>query len=921
MDATLTFGPFRLVPAQNLLLDGERPVRLGARALEMLALLVERAGDVVPHEEIRSRVWPGTFVDDTNLRVQMAALRKALGDGQGAARYIVNSPGRGYRFVAPVARTLSTDETPRAIAAPPTTDNLPVLLTRLVGRDEHIRAVAEQLPRRRLITLAGPGGVGKTTVAVAAAGELRRHFAGAVHFVDLAPLSEPALVPGAVAATLGLSVPTDAPLPAIVALLRDRTALLVLDNCEHLLDPAAALAEAILAGASGVCMIATSREPLRAQGEWVRRLPTLALPGPGDDLTAEAALASPAVQLFVERVVAGIDSFELTDADAPIAVEICRHLDGIPLAIELAAARVGQFGIRGLARLLGDRFAVLRGGRRTAAPRQQTLRGALDWSFGTLSADEQSLLARLSVFPASFAIESAVAVAGGGEDDVVEGVARLAAKSLLSADVSRDVPLFRLLESTRAYAGEKLRERGEAGDARRRHAHHVGDLLRVAEAEWGVRPATEWRDTHCRLVDDVRAALAWSFAPDGDPALGLALTTASGPLWFQSSLIHEYRGRLQAALRQAAAPAIADDAVEMRLQIALSAAVFNTTGPGTDMAAASRRAFEIAARIGDTNVQLQALWGMSGERYQSGDYRAAHDLAVRFGEVAAAAGDAAAGVVHDRMMALALHVIGEHARARVHAERAVAHPPGAVRTAQKSMYEYDNRVAARCHLARILWISGATDRARAVAAEGLAFAKSLGYPPTICYVLVFAACPVAIWESDIDGAGELVRLLRNQADDPSFAHWRSWAGCYEAALALHDGTAIASDGDAPAWAGPVIGAVHTDLMGTLHDGLAGERAIGRACEGSAPWSAPAVLRAHGERLVRNGDRAGGETMLRRALELARTQGALSWELRAALALVRAGGAPDSLLPPVVDRFPEPSSGHDFRRALALLGRV
>ncbi|BBK41712.1 ATPase [Allostella vacuolata] len=954
MEEVLTFGPFRFLPQRNLLIDGDRPLRLGARALDILALLLERAGEVVPHDDIRARAWPSTFVDDTNLRVQIAALRKALGDGQGDARYILNLPGRGYRFVAEVGRgdrPLRPVDPAAALVPPPGRDTpavaeirepadtgLPVLLVRLIGRDGLIATVAERLSQRRLLTLVGPAGVGKTTVAVAAARQLAARFAGGACFVDLAPLTDPALVPGALASALRLQVPAERPIPALVERIRQRKLLVILDNCEHLVDAAAAIAEAILAGAPGVCVIATSREPLRAQGEWVQRLPSLELPPPGRDRTAGEAMAAPAVQLFVERAIAGGDGFELGDGDAPLAAEICRQLDGIPLAIELAAARVGQFGVRGLARALDDRFAVLRGGRRTAAPRHQTLRGALDWSFGILPEFERALLRRLSIFATGFSIDGAIAVlAGDGADvtELIEGVVGLAEKSLLAADISGDLPTYRLLQSTRAYALEKLQQSGEAPALRRRHAEHLVRMLGRAAAEWGVRPVDEWRAAYVSLVDEVRAALDWAFRPEGDAALGFALMAESGPLWFQASLTHEYRARLEAALAHPEAADALADRPRMRLQIALSSAIFNTSGPGADMAAASRRALELAERLGDADVQLQALWGLSGERYQSGDYHMAHALVERFGLVAAAAGDQAAGVVLDRMMALGLHLIGRHAEARRHAERAVRHPPSQVRTAQKSLYEYDNRVAARSHLARILWISGCPDQADAVAREGLEYARSLRAGPSRCYVLVFAACPVAFWRRDPALAGEEVRLLGELAADPSLAHWRSWAAGYAAALdlAAADGRIAAGrpaggDGLGIDLTGARIGPIHLDMLGTLHAGLATPAAIDRAEQGLAPWCAPELIRAHGERLLRAGGadaRPQAEAAFRRARALAAGQGALSWELRAATSLARLwhDRPPEAraALAPVVERLREGFATPDYRDAAGLLAEL
>src|ERR1700730_14918597 len=311
------------------------------------------------------------------LRVHVAALRKALGDGRAGKRYIVNNPGRGYSFAAPVAR----EQRQPAIA--PTNGaavrgNLQALLNRIVGRDDIIAALAAQLAQRRFLTIVGPGGIGKTTVAIAVAESVSASFDDGVWFVGLASLPDPDLVASALSTVLGISLPGVNPISGLAAWLRDKRTLIVLDSCEHVIGAVAGIAEKILTADAGVSILATSREPLRAEGEWLHRLTSLELPPRSDNLTPEGALQYSAVQLFNERALATIDGFALGDEDVAPVIEICRRLDGMPLALELAAARVDVFGIKSLAARLDDRFAVLTSGRRTALPRHQTLRAAMD---------------------------------------------------------------------------------------------------------------------------------------------------------------------------------------------------------------------------------------------------------------------------------------------------------------------------------------------------------------------------------------------------------------------------------------------------------------------------------------------------------------------------------------------------------------
>src|SRR5215472_12871432 len=354
-DETYVFGCFQLIPAQRLLLDSGRPLRLGSRALEILITLVESAGETVSKDQLIDRVWPDTVVDEGALRVHVAAVRKALGDGREGNRFIVSNPGRGYGFVAPVTHEQSQEARGSPPNQPARSGNLPALLTRVVGRDEIIATVVSRCCVHRLLTIVGPGGIGKTTVAIAAAEEMSASFADGIWFVGLATLVDAAFIPAAVGAALGMPSTGVDPLTALAAWSREKHILIVLDCCEHVADAAAALAEAVLRAAPDVCILATSREPLRAEGEWVLRLPSLEVPSGTAPLSAVEALSYSAVQLFGERAAAAIDGFVLGDADVPNVLRICRGLDGMPLALELAAVQIDALGIQRLAQGLTDR--------------------------------------------------------------------------------------------------------------------------------------------------------------------------------------------------------------------------------------------------------------------------------------------------------------------------------------------------------------------------------------------------------------------------------------------------------------------------------------------------------------------------------------------------------------------------------------
>jgi predicted ATPase/DNA-binding winged helix-turn-helix (wHTH) protein len=466
-DATLRFGPYAFHPRQRLILEGDRPMCVGGRALDILRVLIEHAGSVVSKDELIAHVWPTSVVEEINLRVHIAALRRALGDGQNGQRYIVHIPRRGYSFVAPVQRELEgtlvlikTDQKHE--------HNLPRRLTPVIGRNLVVGDVVRQLPVRRFMTLTGPAGIGKTTVALRVAELLLHHYRDGVWIVDLAAIDDPARFGDHLSHTLELDVGVDA--------LALRHALLVLDNCEHLLERCRSVVEGLLVSAPRLSILATSREPLQVAGETVQRLPALAVPPISALHCVTEAMGYSAVQLFVSRARARQRGFALREQDLEAVCEICRRLDGLPLAIELAVEQIDALSLVGLQAQLDNCFQLLALGRRTAVPRHQTLKAALDWSYERLSPLEQTVLQRLAVFKMAFSLDAAISVISCTvlrTISVVEMVERLAAKSLLSVEQGSGVACYRFLNTTRAYALEKLEHSGDLQAFEMRYARYI----------------------------------------------------------------------------------------------------------------------------------------------------------------------------------------------------------------------------------------------------------------------------------------------------------------------------------------------------------------------------------------------------------------------------------------------------------------
>ncbi|WP_189441690.1 ATP-binding protein, partial [Pseudoduganella dura] len=861
--AYASFGPFRLYPAQRVLLEDGRPLKLGSRAFDILAALAERAGATVSKADLIARAWPDTVVGEANLRVHMVALRKALRETPGR-RYLGSVAGQGYALVAPVqwhAPSVATHA-----------DGQPT------DRAELVHALAALPPRHSLVTLTGTGGVGKSTLAHAVARRLEPQFRS--WCVDMAEAADPA---AALAAALDLPPATD-PASALVAHLRERPVLLVFDNCDRIVALAAAFAERLLRDVPGLCILATCNEALRAAGERVQRIEPLDCPPPGAT-TAAAALAYPAVALFAARAAAVHGGFTLTDADAPAVADLCRGLDGVPLAIELAAGRLDLFHPRDLLARLDERLQILKGGRRTAPPRHRSLRASLDWSIDTLSPAERVVLGRVAVFTGPFTLARAVRIAAGDAmtaAGVEDALATLAAKSLLVASRPDGAPAcdphqFQLYHNTRSHALSLL---AQDDPVFARFAAHCTELANGP-------------DSDMLRLPDVRAALAWGFGPHGDAGAAAALLAATVPLWWEAAELAELRRWLETALRaggtdrtdagpESGLEGGSEDALESGLKTLLGTALGTVCvyleGAGAGRAAYAR-AFALAEHLRDAGRMADAFSGLVLEHVLGGDYPAAVALVQRFQDGIRGAGSRSAQLVHDRFAALALHLSGEQALAAPLARAVQNATVPAVCTGRRTALHTDENVAASAVLARARWLLGYPDEALRLARNGVLRARAVGADAPLCQVLAFAMFPVAWWCGD--RAAALAALAELEDAARRLPHWETLARQYRHGIVE----------DAPGgWLAkaPATGP-HRETLATLSPRYADSGLLLRAGHGDARWCAAELRRQQGERLLAAGGagaRSGAEHLFRGALLLARNQGALGWELRAATSLAR-----------------------------------
>jgi predicted ATPase/DNA-binding winged helix-turn-helix (wHTH) protein len=921
------FGPFRLSPALRRLERDGKPVEIGSRALDVLMELVKQAGRVVSKAELLAAIWPDTTVVEGVLRTHIYGLRKALGDGAAGTRYVTSVAGRGYCFVAPVVRRAAAPTTaanPNAWKFP---HGLPPCLARMAGRDEAVRTLTAQLLERRFVTVLGPGGIGKTTVAVAAGHALLDPFEGAVRFVELGSLTDPAWVAPTVASMLGVPIQSEDALEHLQAFLQDKRVLLVLDNCEHVVDAASRLAERLFLHAPLVHVLTTSREALRVEGEHVHRLGPLETPIEASGMDAETVQSFPAVQVFLERAAASGWSGDLIDEDVPIVVETCRRLDGVALAIELAASFVGQWGLQGMAAVLDDRLRLLlQRGRRTAPPRQQTLHALMTWSYDRLSEHERVVLRRLSVFVGTFSLEAAKVITlerGDSEESLLDVLNEVAAKSLLSTTVDDGAIVYRLLETTRVYALERLAESGELDATSSRHAQlFVERVLRAAD------------------LGNVRAALKWSFSSPAGSAVGVRLAATAARMFLELGLMSECQSSCRRALD--VIDAANSGTLEVSLLEAFAVSAMFSKGNGDDVRGALIRGVELSRASGAEDHEVWLLGHLNSFLVRRGDFTEALEVAER-SEVPARLATSAGQIRSKWMLAFSHHLCGNQTTAEEHAEgaRRLETAPGEAQSALigRSRGFFNHSHVAT--LARTQWLRGKADRALAAARSIVRGVPALRHPFEKSSALLMCE-GIFVWCGELAEAERVIDTLSELVERYSLGSQRG------AAMALRGELLVRTDRPqegcellrtAAAMQKVERNASFVSVYaGALAEGLAAtgaplealrtiERAIGEAERRGAAFNLPELQRVRAVLMVSQVpvDEPAVDDAFSAAIELARHQGALAWELRATTSfarerLRRGGRARDILrdVAAVYARFNEGLETPDLRLARDLL---
>jgi predicted ATPase len=880
---------------ERLLKRGDEIVRLGDRAFDILAALADRPGELVGRNELIDKVWSDVFVGEASLRFHISQLRKALGDGGDGDRYIRNVTGRGYTLVAPATRLV--------VDGPPEQDRptyaLPRASERMVGRDEVVRELSQKLLSERFVSIVGPGGVGKTTVALSIANSLLQDFAGAVCFVTLSSVGDPGLLAATVTAALGVPVQSDDPLPELIEHLRGRELLLVLDNCEHLIGKAAEVAQRLFESLDRLYVLTTGREALQVEGEQVFRLPPLASPPEGQPLSPAQALAYPSARLFANHMANAGTGGALSIEETATIGRMCRQLGGLPLAIELAASRAALVGIHDTEDQLNSLFALRWPGRRTAPPRQQTLNATLDWSYNLLSGSEQAVLRRLSCFSGAFTLDAAQAVALLGDDigkaELLDAVGSLVAKSLLSTDRSEPLLRYRMLETCRNYAMQKLDEAAEREPTKRRHALYYCELLKSASAE---ETAADMPTASVVDLEDIRAALQWAFGEGGDKLLGAEIGGYSAPLWLGRALLAEGRAWMAKAAEASIEGATIQQ--QLRIQIAFASTELFTRGFADTTIAAWEKTLERATALNDVPALLLSYLALWAGEIRAAQYAQALVTAEKCAALVRDSADPGSQAMGEWMLGCSKHCTAAFGESRDHLERYLILDTEVARLAMIKATGYDRLVDALGVLSNTLCIMGLPDQARAMGKRAVAEAGSLGFAIPIGAAMSCAILTTYLSEPNLgvleDDAVELLEHATTHSIDGDAGFALCLLGLSQAQREdFEAGARLVSRG---------LGMLESARMTTFsilvlahicevslqagrgEDAIAWMEQLMSADRNEDHWCSCEVFRVQGLLAQSQGDEGAAAELMLRGVALARRQGALSWELRSTMSLSR-----------------------------------
>lgn len=766
-------GPLAVdVEARTVSRDGV-PYPLGRRAIDLLLTLIAFRGQVVSRDSILKAVWPDSAVEDNNLQVHIVALRKALGNERDLIRTV---PGRGYMLTYEGALPANRHTPGTHYGIRP--------VSQVFGRENDLDQLAHLLSYYRLVTLVGIGGVGKTTLATQYCAWAKQAYGERIKFVSLAPITEATVAKEIIRSALAelteqLASHVDSPQGDTVT-----QALLILDNCEQILDPVAdELARAFVAE-TRIRVLVTSRTSLGLSEEAVHHVMPLPVPPADADLSSIAKYDS--IRLFLDRARRGSTAYATDLQDLSSVATICRKLDGIPLALELAANRSNAIGIDAVASRLDDRFTLLTNGANDVLPQHQTLKAVFDWSYSLLTEGEQYLFRYASRFAPTFSLDAAIYVMerlGASRNDAAEAISGLISKNLLAAD-AKHAQRFQFLESTRAYANERLTRDGQLAVACRFHAEYANRMLEsVDEASKSGHHAADMSSD----IDNVRVALAWAFGPDGVPLLAIQLAALAVSHFYELSLLDECTHWSLVALGAIERSRLnLVPKTKLDLMSAYAAGLMYSDKPGERVTSAWDDVLKLAEVHRDSESTLRSMWGLWNNARLAGEALRCLALARKFDDLVEKLHYRRYKPLSRRLLGMSLHYVGAHERGREQLQLA-SDPADLSMTARKTRCLDDFSFLSQATLARTHWLCGDREQALSIAKAVQVHAGQQGNGRALANVLLEAALPLALLSEESDDALKGTDELRRVARRSGLNIWLECADAFECAAHVQAG--------------------------------------------------------------------------------------------------------------------------------------
>ncbi|CAK6715313.1 putative Transcriptional regulator [Vibrio harveyi] len=773
----LFFGEWTLDLNNQLLVNSGKRIPLTKRAFQVLVKLVKAEGELVTKEQLIEEVWQGIIVEENNLQAQISTIRRKLGSDRGL---ISTEFGKGYRFLG----TLKASKNPKSVEKNVSIDVENIWNKKhsqshhmLLGRETELINLSDLLEHNCLVTITGTAGVGKTCLAKELVQLLATNFRDGTKFVELAPIQEASYVSATILEPLGIYTGLDSLSDDDLSLLNSIQALLVLDNCEHHIEVLAEHVSVILDVAPNITILATSQEPLHTDGEHQYQLAPLLLP----DSSSKKISDSPAVKLFCRQAEAIRYGFQPTEVQFQTIASICRKLDGLPLAIELAASRINMFSIDDIERSLDERLSYLTTGKRTSLPRHKTLKRAIDWTFQLLSDFEKQLFQHLSVFANKFDLSTIIELHQGFDIntwEIIEAVNGLIHKSLLNTSTDSGDVQFYMLESLKIFASIKLADSGEASTYKRAHAYLYRQQTEQASVDWIEMSSDKWELRHKSKINDLCLALDWAVIEKNDLHLGIQILKNTPAFWITLSMYDECRRYIEPILFVDYEPFKIDDHDIMHLNCALGKALTWSKGPTEETKNAWEVVLEIGQKITDTEAQLQAHYGLWLYCLRTNQFEAALRHGESFSAIAKSqSSDHDAIATGIRIEGVAKHYLGHHRVALDKLERSIqlleSYP-----SAQPFRFGLDQLVAARAFASRVFWVTGKTLVAMKAAHASLDRAYKLGHVCSICCSLAEGICMVATLNNDVKQVSELALELKQYSSGANLNLWTTYAELY-----------------------------------------------------------------------------------------------------------------------------------------------